>query len=109
MTATDSPNVLRLLESQCARFQSEPLFWEKRDGTWQSLSWADYREQVRDFASALLARGFKRGSGVAILSGTRKEWPICDMGGIYAGGVCVGLYTTSSPEQIRYMVSHSES
>ena len=40
--------------------------------------------------------------------GNVPEWPISDIGTIVAGGVGVGLYPTSSAEQIAYIIDHSD-
>src|SRR4030095_9168061 len=40
--------------------------------------------------------------------GNVPEWPIGDIGTIMAGGVGVGLYPTSSAEQIAYIINHSD-
>jgi long-chain acyl-CoA synthetase len=47
------------------------------------------------------------GDAVCILMGNVPEWPIADLGTIIAGGVGVGLYPSSSAEQIKYIVNHS--
>ncbi|HEX9821953.1 MAG TPA: AMP-binding protein [Methylomirabilota bacterium] len=38
----------------------------------------------------------------------RPEWLYCHLGIQTAGGVTVGVYPTSAPEQIRYLLDHSE-
>src|SRR4029078_10258302 len=43
-----------------------------------------------------------------ILMGNVPEWPISDIGTILAGGIGVGLYPTSSAEQIAYIINHSD-
>src|SRR4030095_750206 len=40
--------------------------------------------------------------------GNVPEWPISDVGTIMAGGIGVGLYPTSSAEQIAYIINHSD-
>jgi long-chain acyl-CoA synthetase len=40
--------------------------------------------------------------------GNVPEWPVCDIGIIAAGGVSCGLYPTSSAEQCRYIINHSD-
>src|SRR5690606_2854026 len=45
---------------------------------------------------------------VALLSENRPEWTVADMATQTAGGATVGVYTTSSPEQLRYYLQHSD-
>jgi long-chain acyl-CoA synthetase len=46
---------------------------------------------------------------VAILAGNIPEWTVADVAAITAGGVGVGLYPSSSPEQCEFIIKHSES
>lgn len=108
MDAVQYSNVPTLLEDQCERFADQPFIWEK-NGTWTAMSWSDFHGEVHNFASALLERGLEKGEGVSILSANKKEWPVCDMGSIYSGGISVGLYLTSSASQCEYMIRHSDS
>ena len=41
---------------------------EKDYGIWQSYSWQDYLDQVKDFALGLASLGFKRGDKMAIIT-----------------------------------------
>ena len=66
------------------------------------------KNQVQDFACALLAKGLTSGASVAILAGNIPEWTIVDIATIAAGGVGVGIYPTSSPEQCEYIINHSD-
>src|SRR5690606_28469038 len=58
---------------------------------------------------ALLALGLGSGSRVSILGFNRPEWVIMDMAAMAIGGAPAGIYTTCSPEEVRYIVDHSES
>jgi long-chain acyl-CoA synthetase len=44
---------------------------------------------------------------VAILSGTRLEWCLADMGGILGGFVTVPIYPSNLPDQVEYILAHS--
>jgi long-chain acyl-CoA synthetase len=77
-------------------------------GVWQRVSWLEYGEAVRRVAGGLLAGGLTPGERVAILGDNRPEWLYCHLGTMAAGGATCGIYATSSPEQIRYLLQHSE-
>src|SRR5205085_927618 len=49
-----------------------------------------------------------RGGKVAILGFNRPEWVILDHAAMMAGGGAAGIYTTCSPDEIQYIVHHSE-
>jgi long-chain acyl-CoA synthetase len=84
------------------------VFYFRSNGQWEGISWQRFGEETLDFATALLSLDLKRGGSVCILMGNVPEWPIGDIGTIAAGGVGVGLYPTSSAEQIAYIINHSD-
>ncbi len=75
---------------------------------WIPLGWRTAAGLVRDFASALIELGHKKGDVLAILSSTRREWTLSDVGNLAAGGVTVGIYPSMTVEQTRYVLAHSE-
>lgn len=78
-------------------------------GIWKRISWKEYGEMVRVVAAGLISLGVERGDKVSILGENRPEWLFCDLGNMSIGGVSVGVYPTSAPDQIAYVVGHSES
>jgi long-chain acyl-CoA synthetase len=88
--------------------ESKDVFYFRAGDRWQGISWRRFEEEAVDFGTALLSLGLKRAGSVCILMGNVPEWPICDIGTIMAGGVGVGLYPTSSAEQIAYIINHSD-
>ena len=88
--------------------QSKDVFYFRSADRWQGISWKRFEEETFDFATALLSLDLKRDGKVCILMGNVPEWPISDIGTIMAGGVGVGLYPTSSAEQIGYIINHSD-
>ena len=80
----------------------------KEYGIWHRVSWREYHDAVRRVAAALLAFGLRRQENVAVLAENRAEWLYCHLGIQTAGGVTVGIYPTSAPEQVRYLLNHSE-
>ena len=80
----------------------------KAYGIWHRVSWRQYGEEVRRVAAALVAVGLRPGENVAILADNRPEWLYCHLGIQTAGGATCGIYATSSPEQIEYVLRHSE-
>jgi long-chain acyl-CoA synthetase len=102
------PNIYTLFRQQTAKYRGAPIFHSRENDGWKSIDWEDFEEQAHDFACALLAKGLTRGASVAILAGNVPEWTIVDIATIAAGGVGVGIYPTSSPEQCAYIINHSD-
>ncbi len=80
----------------------------KRFGLWQAISWTEYAAQVRLAAHALLALGVEPGERVGVVGENRPEWLLSDLGIQSTGAWTVGIYTTSSPEQVSYILGHAE-
>jgi long-chain acyl-CoA synthetase len=78
-------------------------------GIWNRVSWRQYGQKVREAAGGLLDIGLERGDRVAILGDNRPEWLICHLATMTIGCVTCGVYPTSAPEQVAYVVGHSES
>ena len=80
----------------------------KRFGLWQRVTWAEHVAKVNALAAYLVDLGLKKGEKIAILSENRPEWLVSDLAVQSAGGVSVGVYTTSSPKQVKYVLEHSD-
>ncbi len=104
--ATDT--IPRRFLSQAQARPDQPACWVKSGGAWQPTTWRAYVAETRRVARALMALGFAPGDKVCILGFNRPEWVIFDVAAMMAGGAPAGIYTTSSPEEVRYIVHHSE-
>ncbi|MGH9881378.1 MAG: AMP-binding protein, partial [Pyrinomonadaceae bacterium] len=107
------PNIYSLFIDRVKQFRaadSQPrdVFYFRDHEKWNGISWDRFADEAHDFATALLSLGINKGGSVAIIMGNVPEWPISDIGTIAAGGVGVGLYPTSSPEQCQYIIDHSD-
>jgi long-chain acyl-CoA synthetase len=80
----------------------------KKLGIWHRLTWAEYAAEVRRVGASLLAFGLARHENAAVLGENCPEWLICHLGIMAAGAATVGVYPTSSPEQVQYLLQHSE-
>ncbi|MDX1645007.1 MAG: AMP-binding protein [Thermoanaerobaculia bacterium] len=107
MTAPDA-TVAAVLDRTAAAHPDLPALVHKTDGEWQARTWSDYRDEARRVARGFLSLGLEPGKGVAILGFNRPQWFLADIGAILAGAVPTGIYTSSSPEQARYIVEHAE-
>jgi long-chain acyl-CoA synthetase len=75
---------------------------------WRSMTWRQAGERVKAIAAGLLSLGLKREERVGILSNTRLEWLLCDLGILSAGGATTTVYPSSSPEECAYILADSE-
>jgi long-chain acyl-CoA synthetase len=101
------PTVYSLFANRVKQYAGDVFYHRVRD-RWAGISWQRFEQETYDFATALLSLDLKRGGTVCILMGNVPEWPISDIGTIIAGGVGVGLYPTSSAEQVAYIINHCD-
>jgi long-subunit acyl-CoA synthetase (AMP-forming) len=100
--------VMDVLERTARTHGPRPALRVKRNGSWKTTTWDEYRHQVRKVARALISLGTPPGRGVCIIGYNCPEWFFADVGAIYAGAVPAGIYTTSSPEQCEYIANHCD-
>jgi long-chain acyl-CoA synthetase len=89
-------------------YQKEALMLVKREGKYQPISTAEFSRRVRNISSGLRTLGQKKGDKLIILSENRPEWVMVDLANICLGGVTVPIYTSLTPEQIKYIINDSE-
>lgn len=103
-------NVTNILLERVNKNPNHALFSRKNpDGSWRNVTSGEFLAEVRSLAKGLIAAGIKPGDAVALMSRTRYEWTMIDFAVWFAGGVVVPIYETSSPEQIQWILSDSDS
>jgi long-chain acyl-CoA synthetase len=99
--------VAQLLAARLAERPDKIALQQKRHSVWTAMTWGAYAQRVVNLASALRRAGLERGDRVAIMGDSSEEWLIADMATMCAGGVMVGVYFTSSPEEVAYCFTDS--
>jgi long-subunit acyl-CoA synthetase (AMP-forming) len=100
--------VHEVLGETVKRLGDRPALRVKRDGSWRTTTWVSYQRDARRVARALIAVGAPAGKGVTLIGFNCPEWLIADVGAILAGAIPAGIYTTNTPEQVRYITDHCE-
>jgi long-chain acyl-CoA synthetase len=76
-------------------------------GSWQDVTYAQFRAEVTAAAKGLIASGVGPGDRVGLISKTRYEWTLFDYAIWSAGAVTVPIYETSSAEQVAWILGNS--
>lgn len=100
--------IVHRLFTQAQTRGNHPALFVKEVGAWKPTTWAEYAAEVRRAARALMALGFGPGGNTCILGKNRPEWTVFALASMAAGGASAGLYVTSSPGEVRYIVDHAE-
>lgn len=93
---------------QVEKYRGRVALRHKQYGIWNKVTWGEYGEKVRQVAAVILSLGLPREQTVCILGDNRPEWLICHMAVMSAGLCTCGIYPTSSSDEIRYVIDHSE-
>ena len=80
----------------------------RREGVWTPISAAQLRRWVLSMARELQAWGIAKDDRVVLLSENRPEWAVTDFATLLVGGIVVPIYATQTPEQVLYVLKHSE-
>jgi long-chain acyl-CoA synthetase len=74
----------------------------------RAWTWAQYADGAARVAAALAGLGVRRGDRVALMVRNRPEFHLADMGALLLGATPFSIYNSSAPEQIAYLLAHSE-
>src|SRR6184192_1546348 len=98
-----------LFQRTAAQRPDAPALFFKAGAGWVPISWREYARAVNRLGNALVAEGLQPQDRVAVWSANRPEWQISDLAILHAGLVTVAIYQTLAPDQVKYLLSHSES
>ena len=77
-------------------------------GSWRDVSWGEFGELIRACGSFLAEVPLMPGERAAILAPNSVEWMVAALAIEAVGGVMVPIYPSSTPEQIAYVLGHSD-
>ncbi len=77
---------------------------EKEFGIWQTVTWEQFVEHVRNFALGLRSLGVQRGDIIAIIGDNRPEWLYAELAIQALGGASIGIYQDSVAEEVKYIL-----
>jgi len=89
-------------------FQKENLLLYKSGGKYVPVSTSEFEEKVKGFTLGLKKLGLNAGDKLIILSENRPEWVMTNFANLCLGATTVPIYTTLTPEQIRYIIDDSD-
>lgn len=81
---------------------------EKEFGIWQSVTWQQYLEHVRDFSLGLISLGLRPGETLGIIGDNRPEWVYAELAAQAAGAMPFGIFQDSILSEVAYIIDHSE-
>ena len=101
--AVGSRTLCDLLGHTAAEAGDAPAFSNEAGDSWQTLTWAQAHQKVRELAAGFAALGLAPGERVALMLPNRTEHVLADLAAVHAGGLGVTIYATLAPEQIAFV------
>jgi len=86
---------------------ASPRCMVKREGGYESISWKECEDRVREIAAALIELGLQPRDRVAILSSTRPEWLESDIAALAVGCVTIPIYPSNLAQECGYILRDS--
>jgi long-chain acyl-CoA synthetase len=96
-----------MLEHAKARPQAAALR-EKQFGIWQTITWAQLAELVRDMACGLAAAGFGRGEHLVVVGDNRPRLYAAMLAAQSLGGIPVPLYQDAAATEFVFPINNAE-
>lgn len=84
-----------------------PAFREKDLGIWQTITWAQAADEVRNFACGLAELGFGRGMNLAIIGDNRPRLYMAMAAAQSLGGIAVPLYQDAPAADMAYVLENA--
>ncbi len=100
--------VIPLVFLESATAHRDKVAFTHFDGTWKSVTYAEYRSRVKSLASYLAEIGVEKGDRVAIVAENRPEWCIAYFSISLAGGVAIPIDVQLGIDEIGNLLSDSE-
>ena len=98
----------RLLQRNARDLRNRPAIREKDRGIWQTWTWGQYHDEVRDFALGLAALGFQRGERLSVIGDNRPRLYWAQVAAQCLGGVPVPVFQDSIAKELAFVWNHAE-
>lgn len=91
-----------------AELAQKPAMREKYLGIWQTYTWKEYVDNVRDFALGLAALGFQRDDKLSVIGNNRPRLYWAQLAAMSLGGQAVPVYQDAIASELAFVLSHCE-
>jgi len=98
------PQILKLRAEQTP---GRVAIRKKDFGIWNEITYAQYYHHVTRFAAGLLSLGFQKDERLAVIADNIPEWLYAELATQTLRGVSVGVYQSSLPPEIAYVLSYT--
>ncbi|MCX6261183.1 MAG: AMP-binding protein, partial [Bacteroidia bacterium] len=102
--------IIELLENSAQKYANNPYLLEKKTDKYEAITYKETKEQAWKVAAGLLSLGINKGDRIALLSESRTDWVLSELGILHARAICVPLsILLREGADLKFRLDHSES
>jgi long-chain acyl-CoA synthetase len=100
--------IIELLENSVQKYPDNPYILEKKTDKYEALTYTQTRDEVYKVAAGLMESGLQKGDRVALISESRNDWVISELGILHARAICVPLsILLKEGADLKFRLDHS--
>ncbi len=101
--------IIQLLEFSAKKYANNPYLLEKKTDHYEALTYKETKEQVYKVAAGLIALGVRKGDRLALISESRTDWVISELGILHTGAINVPLsILLKEGADLKFRLDHSD-
>jgi long-chain acyl-CoA synthetase len=98
----------RFLDTVAAHGDVVALRARRADGGFDEWTYRDYAARVASAAAHLRSLGVGPGDRIVLMMRNIPQFHFLDLGAVFVGATPISIYNSSSPDQVAYLVGHSQ-
>lgn len=100
--------IVELLENSGEKYGNNPYLLEKKTDRYESITYNETKNLAYTTAAGFMAMGLEKGDRVALLSESRTDWVLSELGILHAGAICVPLsILLKEGADLKFRLDHS--
>ena len=109
LTATMQPrSILDFFLKHVEERPTDTAALEKKHGAYQQVTWQSLWDRASEVGAGLVMLGLDAADHACILSNTRLDWCVVDLGILAAGAVTIPIYPSNLSDECAYIIENSE-
>ncbi len=102
--------IIDLLENSANKYPDNPYLLEKKTDSYKATTFKETKDLAFKTAAGLISLGIKKGDRIALLSESRTDWVLSELGIIVTGAISVPLsILLKEGADLKFRLEHSES
>ncbi len=102
--------IIELLEISAEKYPGNPYLLEKKTDSYITTTFGETKDLAYKTGAGLISLGIKKGDRIALLSESRTDWVISELGILYTGAISVPLsILLKESNDLKFRLNHSES